>query len=170
MWNLAFSHFRPNFSSETTNFEQMVSKKLPKMSWFQWNCRVVSKKLSKVEMVSLKPSNNCYFQNVPTKMPFWLQSMVNKTKKNRTRKNKSDHILEILVIMARKIVFRKKFVKMIMKMDVLKSGFKAKKALYEIWDTLLKTCLVDTRLSMTAMVTKFRLVRSPYKFSRWDHW
>ena len=155
-WNLAFSHFRPNFSSETTNFEQMVSKKLPKMSWFQWNCRVVSKKLPKLEMVSMKPSNNCYFQNVPTTMPFWLQSIVNKTTKNRTRKKKNDHILEILVIMARKIVFRKKFVRMIMKMDVLKSGFKAKKALYEIWDTLLKTCLVDTHLSMTAMVTKFR--------------
>ena len=58
--------------------------------------------------------------------------MVNKTTKNRTRKKKNDHILEILVIMARKIVFRKKFVRMIMKMDVLKSGFKAKKALYEI--------------------------------------
>ena len=58
--------------------------------------------------------------------------MVNKTTKNRTRKKNNDHILEILVIMARKIVFRKKFVRMIMIMDVLKSGFKAKKALYEI--------------------------------------
>ena len=48
------------------------------------------------------------------------------------RNKKSDHIHQILVIMARKIVFFKKVVKMIMKINVLKTGFKAKKVHYEI--------------------------------------
>ena len=65
---------------------------------------------------------------------------------------KSDHIHKILVIMARKIEFFKKVVKMIMKSDVLKTGFRAKKAHYEIWDTLFKTCIVHTRLSMTGLL------------------
>ena len=47
------------------------------------------------------------------------------------RNKKSDHVHQILVIVARKIVFCKKVVKMIMKSDVLKSDFKAKKVHYE---------------------------------------
>ena len=43
------------------------------------------------------------------------------------RNKKSDNIHQILVIMARKIVFCKKVIKMIMKIDVSKTGFKAKK-------------------------------------------
>ena len=44
---------------------------------------------------------------------------------------KSDQIYQIVVIVAKKIAFCKKVVKMIMKIDVLKSGFMAKKAYYE---------------------------------------
>ena len=58
--------------------------------------------------------------------------MENKTTKYTMRNQKRDHIHQILVITARKIVFCKKVVKMIMKIDVLKTGFKAKKADYEI--------------------------------------
>ena len=44
---------------------------------------------------------------------------------------KSDHIHQILVIVTNKIAFCKKVVKIVMKIDVLKSGFRAKKAHYE---------------------------------------
>ena len=47
------------------------------------------------------------------------------------RNKKSDLNHQILVIMAWKFVFFKKAVKMIMKIDVLKTGFRAKKAHYE---------------------------------------
>ena len=85
------------------------------------------------------------------------------------RNKKSDHIHQILVIVARKIVFCKKIVKMIMKIDVLKPGFKDKKAHYEIWDTLIKTYLVHTRLSMAAMVCKCSLLGSTFSISWWKH-
>ena len=48
------------------------------------------------------------------------------------RNKKTDHIHQILVIMERKIVFFEKVVKMIMQINVLKTGFNAKKAHYEI--------------------------------------
>ena len=80
----------------------------------------------------MKPSNKCAFKNLPTTMSFRSQLMVNKTTKYPMRNKKSDHIHQILVIMERKIVFSKKVVKMIMKINVLKTGFKAKKAPYEI--------------------------------------
>ena len=47
------------------------------------------------------------------------------------RNKKSDHIHQILVNMALKIVFCKKDIKMIMKIDVPKTGFRTKKAHYE---------------------------------------
>ena len=95
-------------------------------------------------------------------MSFWSQSMENKTTKYTMRNKKSDQIHQILVIMARKIVFCNKVVKMLMKIDVLKTGFKAKKADYEIWDTLIKTCLEHTLLSITAMVFKYPLLGSTF--------
>ena len=58
-WNLAFSHFRPNLTSKTTFFDEMVSMKRLKTTWFQWNCRVVSKKLPKIGMVLYR--NLLYF-------------------------------------------------------------------------------------------------------------
>ena len=48
------------------------------------------------------------------------------------RNKKSDNIHQIFVIMARKIEFCKKVIKMIMKIDVLKVGFRAKKVHFEI--------------------------------------
>ena len=95
-------------------------------------------------------------------MSFWSQFMVNKTTKYPMRNKKNDHVHQILVIVARKIVFCKKVVKMIMKSDVLKSDFKAKKVHYEFWDTLIKTCIVHTRLSMTGLVCKSPLVGSTF--------
>ena len=80
----------------------------------------------------MKPLNKCAFKNLPTTMSFLSKFMVNKTKKYPMRNKKSDQIHQILVIMARIIVFFKKVVKMIMKINVLKTGFKAKKAHYEI--------------------------------------
>ena len=65
-------------------------------------------------------------------MSFLSQFMVNKTTKYPMRNKKSDLNHQILVIMAWKFVFFKKVVKMIMKIDVLKTGFRAKKAHYEI--------------------------------------
>ena len=47
------------------------------------------------------------------------------------RNKKSDLNHQISVIRAWKFVFFKKVVKMIMKIDVLKTGFRAKKAHYE---------------------------------------
>ena len=79
----------------------------------------------------MKPFNKCAFKNLPATMSFLSQFMVTKTTKYPKRNKKSDHVHQILVIVARKIVFCKKVVKMIMKRDVLKSGFKAKKAHYE---------------------------------------
>ena len=102
----------------------------------------------------MKPLNKYAFKNLPATMSFWSQSTVNKTKKYPMRNKKSDHIHQILVIMERKIVFCKKVIKMIMKIDVPKTGIRTKKAHYEIWDTLIKTCQVHTRLSITAMVSK----------------
>ena len=58
--------------------------------------------------------------------------MINKTTKYGMRNKKIDHIHEMLVIVARKIVFCKKVVKMVMKIDVLKTGFRAKKTHYGI--------------------------------------
>ena len=110
----------------------------------------------------MKPLNKSAFKNLHITIFFWSQSMVNKTTKYPLRYRKSDNILQILVIMARKIVFCKKVIKMIMKIDVPKTGFKAKKAHYAIWDTLIKTCLVHTRLSITAMVCKCPLVGSTF--------
>ena len=110
----------------------------------------------------MKPLYKCAFQNLPTTMSFWSQFMVNKTTKYPMRNKNRDHIHQILVIVARKIVFCKKIVKMIMKIDVLKSGYKAKKAHYEIWDTLIKTCIVHTRLSITGLVCKCPLVGSTF--------
>ena len=58
--------------------------------------------------------------------------MVNKTTSYPMRNEKSDDIHQILVIMERKIVFCKKVIKMIMKLDVPKTGFRAKKVHFEI--------------------------------------
>ena len=110
----------------------------------------------------MKPLNKYAFKNLPATMSFWSQFMVNKTTKYPMRNKKSDHIHQILVIMARKIVFCKKVIKIIMKIDVPKTGFKAKKAHYAIWDTLIKTCLVHTRLSITAMICKYPLLGSTF--------
>ena len=110
----------------------------------------------------MKPLNKYAFKNLPATMSFWSQSTVNKTKKYPMRNKKSEHIHQILVIMARKIVFCKKVIKIIMKIDVPKTGFKAKKAHFEIWDTLIKTCIVHTRLSITAMVCKCPLLGSTF--------
>ena len=78
------------------------------------------------------------------------------------RNKKSNNIHQILVIMARKFEFCKKVIKMIMKIDVPKTVFRDKKAHYEIWDTLIKTCIVHTRLSITAMVYKCPQVGSTF--------
>ena len=48
------------------------------------------------------------------------------------KNKKGDNIHQILVVMARKIKFCKKVIKMIIKIDVPKTGFKAKKAHYAI--------------------------------------
>ena len=64
-------------------------------------------------------------------MSFLSQFMVNKTTKCPMRNKKSDLNHKILVITAWKFVFFKKVAKMIMKIDVLKTGFSAKKANYE---------------------------------------
>ena len=110
----------------------------------------------------MKPLNKYAFKNLPATMSFWSQSTVNKTKKYPMRNKKSDHIHQILVIMAGKIVFCKKVIKIIMKIDVPKTGFKAKKSHYEIWDTVFKTCPAHTRLSITAMVGKYPLLGSTF--------
>ena len=110
----------------------------------------------------MKPLNKCAFQNHPTTMSFWSQFMVNRTTKYLMINKKSDQIYQIVVIVAKKIAFSKKVVKMIMKIDVLKSGFMAKKAYYEFWDTLIKRCIVHTRLSMTGLVCKSPLVGSTF--------
>ena len=78
------------------------------------------------------------------------------------RNKKSDDIHKILIIMERKIVFRKKVVKMIMKIGVPKARFKIKKAQYEIRDTLIKMFLVHKRLLMTTMVRKCPLLGSTF--------
>ena len=49
-----------------------------------------------------------------------------------------------------------------MEIDVLKTGFMAKKANYEIWDTLIQKCIVYTRLSITAMVCKNLILGSTF--------
>ena len=79
----------------------------------------------------MKPLNKCAFKNLPTTMSFLSKFMVNKTKKYPVRNKKSDLNHQISVIRAWKFVFFKKVVKMIMKIDVLKTGFRSKKAHYE---------------------------------------
>ena len=64
-------------------------------------------------------------------MFFLSQFMVNKTTKYPMRKKKSDLNHQISVIRAWKFVFFKKVVKIVMKIDVLKTGFRAKKTHYE---------------------------------------
>ena len=78
----------------------------------------------------MKQLYNFAIKNIPTMMSFWSHFMINKTTKYGMRNKKIDHIHEMLVIVARKIVFCKKIVTMIMKIDVLKSCFSAKKARY----------------------------------------
>ena len=82
-------------------------------------------------MVSMKPLNKCAIKNLPYYDVLFITIYGKQNNKISYEKKKSDLNHQISVIRAWKFVFFKKVVKMIMKIDVLKTGFRAKKAHYE---------------------------------------
>ena len=64
-WNNSFSHFSPHFSSETTNFLQLVSKKLCKIKRFQWNRTWFQEKRWKMLSGFKWFQKNCQIWKVP---------------------------------------------------------------------------------------------------------